>query len=208
MGMRDEKMEDSEPVKVLIFEKALSGRSTCRASGEPIAKGEFRVGLEAYVAGRVSMTWQVGATADLLPQHGAVQALGVITIIRMPFLNQPSLASESTVLYRRNHCRSYKLAAWNIAKAVLGSASSRDSHSRRYGTACSASWLCCTEDIRRTPLCVSKTTSAGCRMPLALCDGLTPSPGCRVNPGLLRLLGRRSGCCYPWRLRRCCCAPC
>lgn len=70
-------MSASEPApKVLTVEKALSGRSTCRATGELIAKGDIRVGLEAFVGGRVSMTWQVGALSSascsaglLLRQH-------------------------------------------------------------------------------------------------------------------------------------------
>lgn len=39
--------------------QALSDRSTCRATGEKIKKGEWRVGIEAWRAGRNSMTWQV-----------------------------------------------------------------------------------------------------------------------------------------------------
>lgn len=50
----------SDKKGTLTFEKAVSGRSTCRATGDSIAKGEDRVGLEAYVGGRVAMTWQVG----------------------------------------------------------------------------------------------------------------------------------------------------
>lgn len=41
------------------FEQALSDRSTCRATGERIAKGEWRVGIEVWLAGRMSWTWQV-----------------------------------------------------------------------------------------------------------------------------------------------------
>ena len=52
--------EDTRLVKV---EQALSNRSTCKATGEKIDKGEWRVGMEAWVAGRMSMTWQVGQFA-------------------------------------------------------------------------------------------------------------------------------------------------
>lgn len=53
--------KSDKKTKTLTFEKAVSGRSTCRATGDTIAKGEERVGLECYVGGRVAMTWQVGA---------------------------------------------------------------------------------------------------------------------------------------------------
>ena len=57
---------DDQPAKknTLTFEKAVSGRAKCKATGEIIAKGEERVGLEAFVSGRVSMTWQVGRTSE------------------------------------------------------------------------------------------------------------------------------------------------
>ncbi|KAI7843657.1 hypothetical protein COHA_002559 [Chlorella ohadii] len=42
---------------VVTLEQAKSGRSTCRASGEPIAKGEWRVGFETWISGRVAMAW-------------------------------------------------------------------------------------------------------------------------------------------------------
>ena len=40
------------------LEHAKTGRSTCRGCGEGIAVGELRVGIEAFVAGRVADTWQ------------------------------------------------------------------------------------------------------------------------------------------------------
>lgn len=45
--------------KLVHLDQAKSGRSTCRATGDTIAKGEFRVGVEAYTGGHISMTWQV-----------------------------------------------------------------------------------------------------------------------------------------------------
>ena len=39
------------------LERAKTGRSTCRGCGEGIAAGELRVGIEAFVAGRVADTW-------------------------------------------------------------------------------------------------------------------------------------------------------
>lgn len=44
---------------VVTLEQAKSGRSTCRASGEPIAKGDWRVGFETWISGRVAMAWMV-----------------------------------------------------------------------------------------------------------------------------------------------------
>ena len=40
------------------LEYAKTGRSTCRRCGEAIAAGDLRVGIEAFVAGRVADTWQ------------------------------------------------------------------------------------------------------------------------------------------------------
>lgn len=56
MSDTDNKTEKENVVKV---EQAATGRSTCRATGEKIEKGEWRAGMEAWVAGRVNMTWQV-----------------------------------------------------------------------------------------------------------------------------------------------------
>ncbi|KAL3141679.1 hypothetical protein ABBQ32_004367 [Trebouxia sp. C0010 RCD-2024] len=45
--------------KIIVhLDVAKSGRSTCRATGEKIEKGEHRVGVEAYTGGHISMTWQ------------------------------------------------------------------------------------------------------------------------------------------------------
>ena len=57
--MSDDAQPDEPKKPAIIFEKAVSGRSTCKATGEKIEKGELRVGLEAYLGGRISMTWQV-----------------------------------------------------------------------------------------------------------------------------------------------------
>ncbi len=51
---------------VVTLEQAKSGRSTCRASGEPIAKGEWRVGFETWISGRVAMAWMVRAAPLVL----------------------------------------------------------------------------------------------------------------------------------------------
>ena len=37
---------------------AASNRSSCRRCKDKIEKGEYRIGVEAWVAGRQSMTWQ------------------------------------------------------------------------------------------------------------------------------------------------------
>ncbi|KAK9799849.1 hypothetical protein WJX73_009741 [Symbiochloris irregularis] len=55
MSDTDDTAEKKSVVKV---EQASTGRSTCRATGEKIEKGEWRAGMEAWVAGRVNMTWQ------------------------------------------------------------------------------------------------------------------------------------------------------
>ena len=46
----------SEPLRL---ERAASNRSTCRATGETIEKGAWRVGIEGWVGGRMSTIWQV-----------------------------------------------------------------------------------------------------------------------------------------------------
>ncbi len=56
--MSDDAQPDEPAKPKIIFEKAVSGRSTCKATGEKIEKGELRVGLEAFLGGRISMTWQ------------------------------------------------------------------------------------------------------------------------------------------------------
>lgn len=45
--------------EVVKLEQAKSGRSTCRATGDAIAKGEWRVGFETWISGRVAMAWMV-----------------------------------------------------------------------------------------------------------------------------------------------------
>ena len=58
LSMADEAQPDVPAKPAIIIEKAVSGRSTCRSTGEKIEKGELRVGMEAYLGGRISMTWQ------------------------------------------------------------------------------------------------------------------------------------------------------
>jgi len=43
---------------VVSVEKAKSGRSRCKSCQEPLAQGDTRAGVEAFVSGRVVMTWQ------------------------------------------------------------------------------------------------------------------------------------------------------
>ena len=43
--------------EVVVLEQAKSGRSTCRATGEPIEKGAWRVGFETFIGGRMAMAW-------------------------------------------------------------------------------------------------------------------------------------------------------
>jgi hypothetical protein len=43
------------------WEQAKSGRSTCRATGERIPAGEWRVGFETFIGGRVATAWMVSA---------------------------------------------------------------------------------------------------------------------------------------------------
>lgn len=53
-------MAETEPSRSIVtLDVAKSNRSTCKATGEKIEKGEHRVGVEAYSGGHISMTWQV-----------------------------------------------------------------------------------------------------------------------------------------------------
>ena len=54
-------MSDEEPAppKIVHLDQAKTGRSTCKATGEKIEKDEFRVGMEVYTGGHISMGWQV-----------------------------------------------------------------------------------------------------------------------------------------------------
>lgn len=54
-------MSDGEPApaKIVRLDQAKTGRSTCRATGDRIEKDEFRVGVEVYTGGHISMAWQV-----------------------------------------------------------------------------------------------------------------------------------------------------
>ena len=55
------------PPSLVTTSHAVSSRSTCRKCKQTIEKGEMRVGVEAWVAGRSSMTWQhVGCFATSL----------------------------------------------------------------------------------------------------------------------------------------------
>jgi hypothetical protein len=45
----------------IVCEMAKTGRSTCRKCGSMIAKGAPRVGMQAWIAGRQSITWQCPA---------------------------------------------------------------------------------------------------------------------------------------------------
>ncbi|DBB11441.1 hypothetical protein WJX82_009846 [Trebouxia sp. C0006] len=52
-------MAEAEPSRSIVtLDVAKSNRSTCKATGEKIEKGEHRVGVEAYSGGHISMTWQ------------------------------------------------------------------------------------------------------------------------------------------------------
>lgn len=55
-------MAAEEGAPLVRLEQAASDRSHCRATGEAIPKGAWRVGLEVWVPGRmgVTWTWQVG----------------------------------------------------------------------------------------------------------------------------------------------------
>eukprot|EP00967_Tisochrysis_lutea_P106988 scaffold164576_cov30-Tisochrysis_lutea.AAC.1 len=46
------------PPAVLIVERARSGRSRCVSSQDPIALGELRIGLLAWMGGRTTICWQ------------------------------------------------------------------------------------------------------------------------------------------------------
>jgi hypothetical protein len=46
------------PASLITVAEAKTGRSRCRLCMEHIEKGKIRVGMEAWIAGRKSMTWQ------------------------------------------------------------------------------------------------------------------------------------------------------
>lgn len=50
--------DEADKAPPLTVEEAKSGRSTCKSSGEKIEQGEMRVGMEAYMGGRMTMAWQ------------------------------------------------------------------------------------------------------------------------------------------------------
>ncbi|EFN57084.1 hypothetical protein CHLNCDRAFT_143861 [Chlorella variabilis] len=50
-------MSDAEDTSIIKFEQAKSGRSTCRATGELIGQGEWRVGFDTFISGRVATAW-------------------------------------------------------------------------------------------------------------------------------------------------------
>lgn len=50
--------DEANKAPPLTVEEAKSGRSTCKSSGEKIEKGEMRVGIEAFMGGRMTMAWQ------------------------------------------------------------------------------------------------------------------------------------------------------
>lgn len=52
-------MAEEAQKHIVNLDVAKTGRSTCRATGDKIEKGEHRVGVEAYTGGHISMTWQV-----------------------------------------------------------------------------------------------------------------------------------------------------
>lgn len=52
-------MAEEAEKHIVNLDVAKTGRSTCRATGDKIEKGEHRVGVEAYTGGHISMTWQV-----------------------------------------------------------------------------------------------------------------------------------------------------
>ena len=67
-------MAEEAEKHVVHLDVAKSGRSTCRATGDKIEKGEHRVGIEAYTGGHISMTYQVKITVSRVtwcfaPEH-------------------------------------------------------------------------------------------------------------------------------------------
>ena len=54
----------AEVKTLLTVEDAKSSRSTCKECGEKIEKGSKRVGIEAFIAGRISHVWR---HADCFP---------------------------------------------------------------------------------------------------------------------------------------------
>ena len=57
--MAEDESAQPSSAGVLKVQQALSGRSTCKATGEKIEKGDWRVGMDVWTAGRVAVAWQV-----------------------------------------------------------------------------------------------------------------------------------------------------
>lgn len=69
-------MAEAEDARSIVnLDVAKSARSTCKATGEKIEKGEHRVGIEAYSGGHISMTWQVSASQTSVSTRAVPSAL-------------------------------------------------------------------------------------------------------------------------------------
>ncbi len=143
--MSDDAQPDEPAKPKIIFEKAVSGRSTCKATGEKIEKGELRVGLEAFLGGRISMTWQAcdHLRRVLAPtpcpravlrfrtarhRHGGAIGWHGAHIQRVRTLN-----GDHTRVYAscRKRCRFWRAAAWSTRPPAWASARRRGTSSKR-----------------------------------------------------------------------------
>ena len=96
-------MTETEPSRSIVtLDVAKSNRSTCKATGEKIEKGEHRVGVEAYSGGHISMTWQVEEFSLACPD----------TYCKVYWLMCGTIVSKR----QRLHClRVFHVGAWACA---------------------------------------------------------------------------------------------
>ena len=95
---------------VVTLELAKSGRSTCRATGELLAKGEWRVGFETWISGRVAMAWMVSHA--VLRHWPAAARVAAAARLAHPL---PARSLPAAPPCRRGPCPSYRTAAaWSM----------------------------------------------------------------------------------------------
>lgn len=97
-GMSDAEKDKpaEEPERAVKLEKALSDRSTCRATGEKIGKGEWRIGMSAWMAGRMSTVWQVKVLSAKDSTAAVASAPDLSRTFRRTLVTQPQMMTSSS----------------------------------------------------------------------------------------------------------------
>ncbi len=107
-------MAEAEPSRSIVtLDAAKSNRSTCKATGEKIGKGEHRVGVEAYSGGHISMTWQV---CPQLSRPVAAASTGTLLVCLAVAIKRLS----TTYRTRPKLCLSYHESATAESRSVFG----------------------------------------------------------------------------------------